>query len=75
MSRYHATMSPDELPTIVRGRIGDEGDVVGRALTPGDCKAIVAELNRLEDLHNDALREVLLSEVTDAIENAFEGRT
>lgn len=73
--RYHATMSLDELPTIVRGRIGDEGDVVGRALTRGDCEAIVAELNRLEDRHNDALREALLSGVTDVIENCFDGAT
>lgn len=72
--RYHATMSPDELPTIVRGEIGSPGEVVGRALTDGDCKAIVAELNRLEDLHNVALREALLSGVTDAIENCFEGK-
>lgn len=73
--RYHARMSHDDLPTIVRGSNDASGDVVGRALTRGDCDAIVAELNKLEDLHNDALREALLSSVTDAIENAFEGQT
>lgn len=71
---YHVVMT-DDIPMILRGQIGGHGEDVGRALTRRDGEAIVAELNRLEDLHNDALREALLSGVTDAIENCFEERT
>jgi hypothetical protein len=71
MKQYHAITMPDDVPMVVRGLMGQECEDVGRALTRRDAELIAAELNRVSGGGTD-LREKLLSEVADAIENCFE---
>jgi hypothetical protein len=61
---FALVMSDDDIPTILQG-----GTIIGRALTKRDGEAIVAALNK----NTTAIRDRLIAEVTDAIENAFEG--
>lgn len=67
--KYHCVMSEDGLSLVVLGNIGSETTTIGRALTKKDGEAIAAELNRAGTA---ALRDNLLSAVTDAIEEVFE---
>jgi len=49
--------------------VEESGLVVGRALTKKDGEDIIEYINALR---GDGLRERLLSEITDAVENAFD---
>jgi hypothetical protein len=66
--QYHCVMSEDGLPLVVMGKEGSE-TTIGRALTKNDGEAIAEELNRAGTA---ALRDNILSAVTDAIEEVFE---
>jgi hypothetical protein len=59
-------MSADEIPMIV----GDDSQLLGRALTRKDGEAIVAVLN---EFGSSALRQRILDAVGDAIEECFDG--
>lgn len=66
MTSYELVIGVDEIPEIRRS-----GEFIARALTPRDGRCLVELLN---DLSTSAqLRERLLSEVSDAIENCFDG--
>lgn len=67
-ARYHAVTSADDIPLVMHGIIGAAAVNVGRALTMGDAEKFAEALNNLDR----DLRERILSEVTDAIENCFE---
>lgn len=68
MAAFALTMSDDGIPVIWR-----DCEVVGRALTKKDGESIVEVLNRLAAGHNSEFRERILAEVSDAIENCFDG--
>ncbi len=63
MASYEIAMI-DDIAHIVRG-----GEPIGRALTRKDGDALVLVLNSL----SGDFRDRILSEVTDAIENCFDG--
>ncbi len=73
MGRFYVIMTGDGLAQIVQGEIGGHPLDVGRALTKADGDRIVEVLNRLAASHGQELRDRVLAEVTDAVENCFEG--
>lgn len=70
---YHCVMGDDDIPLIVRGVMGQNIEAeIGRAVSMKDGNLIANELNRLIGKTN-GLRDKLIAEVDDVIENAFGG--
>lgn len=63
--RFELVIADDEIPQIVR-----DGELFARALTARDGRIIVSELNA----GAAGMRNEIIDAVTDAIEQAFEGR-